>query len=71
MAKQGHEVEVTKLPKCDVHVMLGSKNPPDAAYDGKTILGPWANMCEDHWKTYGPGMTGVGLGQRLILKGGD
>jgi hypothetical protein len=67
--KKGHEVEVATLPKCDIHAMLHDGKPaPDAAYDGKTMLGPWANMCEEHWKTYGPGRTGTGMGQRLILR---
>lgn len=67
--KKGHEVEVAVLPKCDIHAMLDSSKPaPDAKYDGATRMGPWAYMCEEHWKTYGPGMTGTGLGQKLILR---
>ena len=67
MARAGHEVEVTELPNCDIcKVMYGQTHP--ATYDGKTILGPWAHMCDKMWKTYGPGRTGVGMGQKYILK---
>jgi hypothetical protein len=57
MSKQ---VIVDKLPKCDF-----CEYP--AAYDGKTKMGPWANMCETHFKTFGVGL-GTGQGQKLILE---
>jgi len=38
----------------------------EAHYDGKTKMGPWADMCEDHFREYGIGL-GVGRGQRLIV----
>jgi len=36
----------------------------EAEYDGKTIFGPWAFMCEKCLKISGVGL-GVGKGQRL------
>jgi hypothetical protein len=33
--------------------------------DGKTKMGPWANMCNKHYAMYGVGL-GLGLGQRLM-----
>ena len=39
-----------------------------ASYDGKTSMGPWANMCEDHFQSHGTGL-GTGRGQRLIQRG--
>ena len=53
-------VEVTMLPCCD---MCGQQ----AKYDGKTVHGPWANMCKICFKLWGVGL-GMGQGQELILK---
>lgn len=53
------EVAVEVLPKCDFC-------DSQAAYDGKTKMAPWANMCAAHFKVYGIGL-GLGRGQRLIL----
>lgn len=59
-------VEVSVLPECDIHkYTLGTPGVP-AAYDGKTQMGPWANMCEDCFSQYGVGL-GTGQGQRLVL----
>jgi len=44
------EVIVAEQPKCD---FCSSK----AEYDGKTRDGPWANMCEYHFR-----LNGIGLG---------
>lgn len=57
------EVEVAVIPPCDI---CKSKL---AAYDGKTIHGPWAYMCEGCWSWHGVGKLGTGYGQRLILRG--
>ena len=67
MTKQTHtEVVVSKLPSCDFCTREGI--PYQAAhYDGKTKMGLWANMCEEHFKAYETGL-GLGKGQRLILK---
>ena len=58
---KGHEVEVVELPMC-------SFCDQTATYDGKTVHGPWAFMCRDHWMQYGPHRTGVGFGQVLKLR---
>jgi hypothetical protein len=36
----------------------------DIMYDGKTKMGPWANMTEASWKKYGVGRTGTGFAQK-------
>lgn len=59
------EVKVAHLPNCDICRSEGSTK--SAKYDGKTIMGPWANMCAPHFKQYGVGL-GTGRGQRLVLK---
>jgi hypothetical protein len=51
--------KVTVLPKCDFC-------PAEAAYDGKTRMRIWANMCPDCMVDYGIGL-GTGRGQRLVL----
>lgn len=68
MAKNDHtEVTVAKLPNCDIHAYVHHKLGVLAAYDGKTKDGPWANMCEQCFKTHGIGL-GLGKGQRLVLE---
>lgn len=57
------DVEVHKLPNCD----FCKVNPTPAAYDGKTIFGPWANMCDTHFQHFGIGL-GLGKGQKFVLK---
>jgi hypothetical protein len=32
--------------------------------DGKTKMGPWANMTPTSWKRYGIGRLGTGYGQK-------
>lgn len=54
------KVSVPKLPSCD---FCGE----EAHYDGKTKLGPWANMCKSCFKRNGLGL-GLGRGQELILE---
>lgn len=51
---------VEKLPKCDFCDKL-------ALYDGRTTMGPWAHMCEEHFRTHGVGL-GVGKGQKLVAR---
>jgi hypothetical protein len=36
-----------------------------ANYDGKTTFGPWAYMCDEHFRQFGVGL-GTGRGQLLI-----
>jgi hypothetical protein len=50
-------VKVQQLPSCDI---CGKQ----AEYDAKTIMGPWANMCESHFNELGTGL-GTGRGQKL------
>ena len=54
------EVTVTKKPKCDFCDEV-------AEYDGKTTLGPWANMCATCYGQFGTGL-GLGKGQKLVTK---
>ena len=51
-------VKVAALPNCD---FCGAA----AHYDGKTKIGPWANMCENCFKKLGVGL-GLGKGQKLV-----
>jgi hypothetical protein len=61
VAKNGTVAIVAKRPNCDFG--CGS----EARYDGRTAMGPWANMCVNHWAQYGVGRLGVGYGQKLAL----
>jgi len=54
------EAVVTELPQCDFCA-------DTAQYDARTTFGPWANMCEGDFRTYGVGQLGTGLGQRLVV----
>ena len=62
---QWHIVEVAVLPKCDF-----CKTTTNARFDGKMNdeRGMWANFCNDHWYELGVGKTGIGMGQRLVVK---
>lgn len=55
-------VTVEKLPNCDFR----HESETLAAYDGRTIGGSWAYMCQQHFERYGIGL-GLGKGQKLIL----
>lgn len=55
------EVKVSSLPVCDV---CGAG---EAQYDGKTVYGPWAYMCESCFVKLGSGL-GTGRGQRLVVR---
>lgn len=59
------QVEVLELPQCD----FCRQNPlikwQVAHYDCKTKMGPWANLCEEHFRKYGVGL-GLGKGQKLV-----
>jgi hypothetical protein len=54
---------VSSLPTCD---FPHDGAAPAAKYDGKTRGGPWANMCEAHYRIHGTGL-GTGKGQELIV----
>lgn len=49
---------------CDFCKMEGLE--VQAQYDGKTVHGPWAYMCDNHFAVMGVGL-GTGRGQRLIV----
>lgn len=51
------------IPRCDTHNYGGTP----AVVDGKTVHGPWANMCEECFRELGTGL-GTGRGQRFILR---
>jgi hypothetical protein len=36
----------------------------DIMYDGRTRMGPWANMTEFSWRRVGIGKTGTGYAQK-------
>jgi len=40
-----------------------------ATWDIPTVMGPWANACSEHEAQFHtqPGVTGVGVGQRLVV----
>ena len=59
------EVNVPEFPPCDFCKREGRQRP--AQYDGKTVFGPWAYMCETHYQRYGIGL-GLGRGQRLKVE---
>ena len=61
------ETFVSELPKCDLCVAAGVSSPLDAEYDGRTIRGSWANMCEAHFQLFGTGL-GTGRGQKLVVR---
>lgn len=54
-------VMVTNLPPCDF-----CQDGTLAEVDGKTKQGPWANMCDKHFRWFGTGL-GTGKGQKLVL----
>jgi hypothetical protein len=62
MLKNGFEVRVAALPKCDLCV-----DGTLAAYDARTKNGVWGWLCEEHFARRGVGL-GVGKGQRLIVE---
>lgn len=72
MAKPHTETSVEELPFCNYQgIQGGCSNTKNLAnFDGKTHSGPWAYMCGFHFDLYGVGL-GLGLGQKLIVKGGS
>jgi hypothetical protein len=66
------KVEVDALPPCDICTSLDGKDgvkAEPAVIDGRTVHGPWANMCPTHWRLVGVGRLGTGFGQRLVVRG--
>lgn len=62
-----YEVVVSSPRECDICKYYDkSATPRTAGYDGRTVDGPWANMCGHHFKERGVGL-GLGRGQFLIV----
>lgn len=57
---------VTRLPACDICKHEDGVER-EATYDAKTYLGPWANVCEDHFESHTSGQLGTGHGQQFIV----
>lgn len=57
------QTKVTLLPNCDMCDMEGKEIK--ALYDAKLNIGPWANVCQEHFRQYGCSL-GLGKGQKLI-----
>jgi hypothetical protein len=62
--KRGEVIVVPRVPACDF-CQDGTAGP----YDFATLMGPWANGCETHWRQYrrSPGL-GAGSGQLWITE---
>lgn len=58
------ESRVDAIPPCDE-----CRKP--AEYDAKTKAGPWAYLCGSCFDTFTHGKLGLGVGQRLVLRGSD
>ena len=63
----GESTVVYKYPSCDIHIYLHQQSGVEAHYDGKTVGGTWAYMCDDCLKQHGVGL-GLGRGQQLIVR---
>ena len=60
--KKHMEVKVDVIPKCDFCHR-------DAEYDGKTYLGSWAFMCDEHFAKFASSTKlGLGLAQKLVVR---
>ena len=65
--KNNHtSVVVASLPQCDFCREDPTVLHQVAHVDGRTKMGPWANMCREHFKKFGVGL-GLGKGQELTL----
>lgn len=62
----GDTAFVPTLPNCDV---CRPVREVEAKYDAKTIHGPWAHLCEEHYMTHRYYDTlGTGKGQKLEVR---
>jgi len=71
VAKNGTIAYVSQIPDCDVCKDYYRNWPSmirKAQYDAKTASGPWANLCEFHWKLLTYQKLGLGLGQKLEVR---
>jgi hypothetical protein len=64
MAEAHTEVYISAPKTCDLCSEAGLTT--QAEYDAKTTMGPWANLCQEHFDDYGVGL-GLGRGQKLIV----
>lgn len=55
------KVMVNEFPFCEMNDCK-----EEAHYDAKTVLGPWAFLCENHFEQLGTGL-GLGQGQKMEL----
>jgi len=62
------KVIVASKPECDICKFENGKPGVTADYDGKTVRGPWANMCRSCFFSHGVGL-GTGRGQQLLVVG--
>lgn len=72
----GTVAHVATIPPCDI-CPKDDPMPTPAVVDAKTFQGPWASMCDRHWRTwtaYPPATQdadpelGTGKGQRYSLE---
>jgi hypothetical protein len=62
--KRGEVCVVASIPSCNF-----CKDGTPGPYDFATVMGPWANGCERHWKQYRANpKLGVGSGQLWITE---
>jgi len=61
-APRSEVTAVDAFPPCDINPAHGA-----AAYDAKTTMGPWGNLCPTCFENFGYGL-GLGIGQRLVLR---
>jgi len=52
---------MTTIPDCDFCKQEGRQPPEPAEYDVKSVLGPHAYMCQEHFEQYG-----TTIGTRLV-----
>lgn len=59
-------VDMEHRPVCDICAREG--NYRRASYDAKTLMvgGPWAYLCETHFRSHTNGELGLGKGQKII-----
>lgn len=59
---------------CDICQLVGTRNDDGsvtrAEFDAKTTEGPWAYLCDEHFRQFGVGL-GTGLGQRLVYESSE
>lgn len=61
---------ITYIPErrtCDICKFEDGKPDVTATHDAKTNSGPWANVCEPHFKSHTPGVLGIGKAQFLVI----